>query len=98
MQKIVFFTEDILESHLACQVLMRSEEEAKLLASNVMDKELFGHKVVASVAPYDPAEDESNSEFEMEDGSRSCKMFLTDGWSPLPGQVVAPTKVQINVQ
>ena len=75
---------------------MRSEEEAKLLVSNVMDKELFGQRVVASVSPFDATEDESPFEFEMEDGSRSCKLFLTDGWLPLPGQVVAPSKVQTN--
>ena len=96
MQKIFFFTEDILETHLACKVVMRSEEEAKLLVSNVMEKEVFGLRVVTTVAPFDTTEDESPSEFEMEDGSRSCKKFLIAGWLPLPGQVVAPTKVESN--
>ena len=94
VQKIYFFTEDILQSHLSCKVVMGSKEEAELLVSNVVEKELFGQRVGASVASFDASEDERPLEFEMEDGSRSCKKFLTDGWLPFPVQVVAPTKVK----
>ena len=43
---------------------------------------------------YDAADEENKVDFEMEDGSMSCKIFKTEGLL-LPDNVVAPSKVSI---
>ena len=83
-----------MEDHLTCKIIMESKLEAEMLVKNLFNEEIFDHKIDAKISPFNAEEEESPSELEMEDGSRSCKKFLTDQLL-MPDKVVAPTKVKL---
>ena len=70
---------------------MGSSQEASQLLKNLFNQELFGNMVQVSLTKLGE-KDVNPSEFDLEDGSRSTKMYSSDEtcW---PEQSVAPTKV-----
>ena len=76
-----------------CRVVMTSSRGAADVMKNLFNQELFGEIIQASLSKLVDG-DENPVEYELEDGSRSWKMFDGDT-STWPETGVAPTKVKL---
>ena len=83
-----------MEKDLTCKIIMMSKEDAQQLFDIMVEGDFFGKKMKVILDTYDAADEENKVDFEMEDGSMSCKIFKTEGLL-LPDNVVAPSKVSI---
>ena len=78
-----------------CRVVMDSRSGAAQVQKNLFNQELFGEIIKATLEKLED-EDKNPVDFDLDDGSKSWKMFKGDSsTSTWPETGVAPTKVKL---
>ena len=81
-----------MEDKLSCKIVIESNHDAVQIKVNLFENENMVN-IQASLASLDMEEDSNPTVFELKDGSRSCREFLTEHISP-QDPVMPPSKVR----